>query len=91
MLDEALVDAASDIETIFVSDEQIQQVLDAIQELPFRQRDMLTLRYVLGWRVKAIADHLSQPENTISVNLRRALDKLQMQLNSHGITGEKAV
>lgn len=79
-LAEDLTDSSVSIEAMLVDSEQIQQVLDALQSLPFAQRDVFTLRYVLGWRVQAIAEHLGKAENTVSVNLRRAVAKLQAQL-----------
>ena len=80
-IDESLPDLGRNIESLLVGEEQMQQVLDAIASLPFPQRDMLILRYVLGWRVKAIAAHLGRTENTVSVDLRRALAKLQARLD----------
>jgi RNA polymerase sigma-70 factor (ECF subfamily) len=79
-LDEVLSDHATNIEAILIDDEQLQQVLDALQSLPFAQRNIFTLRYVLDWRVKSIAAHLGLAENTVSVDLRRALAKIQKQL-----------
>jgi RNA polymerase sigma factor (sigma-70 family) len=77
---EELPDEESNLEDILIGDEQIQQVLEAIQSLPLAQREIFTLRYTLGWQVKTIAAHLNLAENTVSVNLRRALVKLQTQL-----------
>jgi RNA polymerase sigma-70 factor (ECF subfamily) len=48
-----------------------------LRNLPDEQREMLTLRYLLGWRVNQIADYLDVPENTISVTIHRTLDRLQ--------------
>lgn len=79
-LAEDVADEGAGIEAILVDNEQMQQVLDALQSLPFAQRNMFTLRYVLGWRVQVIADHLGSSENTVSVNLRRATAKLQTRL-----------
>jgi RNA polymerase sigma-70 factor, ECF subfamily len=78
--EEDLPGPAGNIEDILVDGEQLQRVLAAVQSLPFPQRNMLTLRYALGWRVKDIAGHLSLPENTVSVDLRRALARLQKEL-----------
>ncbi len=80
VLDESLADRQASIEAILIEDDQLQQALEAIAGLPFLQRDILTLRYVLGWRVQAIAAHLGLAENTVSASLRRALAKLQAQL-----------
>ncbi len=79
-IDEELSGDETSLEAILVEAEQLDQVLAAIAGLPFPQRDIVTLRHVLGWRVQAIAAHLSLAENTVSVYLRRALAKLQAQL-----------
>ena len=81
-LDDSLPDAGDHIETILVDDEQFQKVFDSIRRLPFPHGDILTLRYVLGWQVKTIAAHLGLAENTVSVNLRRALARIQLELVS---------
>ena len=93
-LDETLADAAvgqSSIEAILIHDDQLQQALAAIQGLTLPQREIITLRFVLGWRVKAIASHLGLAENTVSVDLRRALAKLQAQLAPQEITARRTV
>ena len=92
MVDETLADrGGTNIEAILIDEEQLQAVLAAIQGLPFPQRDILTLRYVLGWQIKTIAAHLGLAENTVSVDLRRALAKLQAQLAPQEITAGRAV
>ncbi len=57
--------------------EQIHVLWGLLQTLPAQQREILTLRYLLGWRVKDIAELLEMPENTVSVNIRRALQHLR--------------
>ncbi len=79
-LEEGVTDLSVSIESILIDSEQLQQVLDALHSLPFAQRNIFTLRYVLGWRVKTIAAHLGLAENTVSVDLRRALAKIQRQI-----------
>jgi RNA polymerase sigma-70 factor, ECF subfamily len=79
-LEEEVAEVLPAIEDLIVNAQQTQQVLAAIHALPFGQGDILTLRFVLGWRVTQIAQHLNLPENTISVTLRRALQKIQGQL-----------
>lgn len=81
-LPDDLPDAAPDAESIFLVEEQIGQLLFALQNLPENAREVIALRYVLGWRVNEIADHLEMPENTVSVTLRRALKRLQAMLPS---------
>jgi RNA polymerase sigma-70 factor (ECF subfamily) len=69
----ALAAEGSGPEDLIIQSESVDSLLQAIQSLPRNQREMITLRYVLGWRVKDIADQLEMLENTVSVNLRRAL------------------
>jgi RNA polymerase sigma-70 factor, ECF subfamily len=57
--------------------DQTNLLWERLQELPEDQKEMLTLRYLLGWKVKEIAQFLSLKENTVSVNIRRALQKLR--------------
>lgn len=40
-------------------------------------REMLVLRYILGWQVKQISNYLGITENNVSVTIRRALKSLQ--------------
>jgi RNA polymerase sigma-70 factor (ECF subfamily) len=54
--------------------EILWRMLDALSE---DIREILVLRYMLGWQVKQIAEHLGMAENTISVTIRRALKNLQ--------------
>ena len=72
-----LPDGDPGVESILINQEITQQVISALQLLPQDRREMVVLRYVLGWRVNQIADHLGLPENTVSVILRRSLNRLQ--------------
>ncbi len=67
------------LEEGLVADEQRQILWTLLQALPDKPREMLVLRYLLGWRVNQIAEYLSVPENTVSVAIRRALARLQNQ------------
>jgi len=60
-----------------LADEQLRQLVTALDALPIEQRDMLVLRYILGWRVNRVAEHLGLAENTVSVTMRRALSRLR--------------
>ncbi len=57
--------------------EQSRVLWKMLHILPDRQREMLVLRYMLGWRVKDIGEFLQMPENTVSVNIRRILSRLR--------------
>lgn len=60
-----------------IADEQKHFLMALLQDLPAGQREILTLRYLLGWRVTDIARHLGATENNISVTLHRTLSKLR--------------
>ena len=48
-----------------------------LQNFSDDKREMLVLRYMLGWRVTEIARHLHKDENTISVSIRRCLQQIR--------------
>ena len=52
-------------------------IWNGLQAVSEQQREILVLRYMLEWRVKDIAAHLEMNENTVSVNIRRGLARLQ--------------
>ena len=64
-------------EWIAIRQEQDKTLLDLLSTLTTGQRDLLVLRYILGWQVKQIAAHMSLSENTTSVYIRRAIEQLR--------------
>lgn len=83
--------AASDLspEQQMIEDERWQQLQALVQSLNERQREIFVLRYMLGWKVKHIAAHLGLEENTVSVNLRRILQRLQAEVQNQDQGGDK--
>ena len=57
--------------------EQLKIVWQLMQTLPTERREMIVLRYQLGWQVKTIAEHLKMPENTVTVYLQRSLAQIR--------------
>ncbi len=57
--------------------EELGILMALLADLPLEKREMVILRYILGWRVKEIGAHLGIAENTVSVTLKRTLDKLR--------------
>lgn len=57
--------------------EQVKVLWSLLQALPDQHREILVLRYMLGWRVKNIGEHLNMKENTVSVTIRRAIKRLR--------------
>jgi len=68
-------DGSSEEQTL--QNEQRQTLWNMLQSLPIEQREMVVLRYLVGWRVNEIAEHLGLTENNVSVSLRRALQRMR--------------
>lgn len=64
-------------ETDTIAREQASVLWQMLAGLPNGPREILVLRYILGWKVNQIARYLKKPENTVSANIHRALDRLQ--------------
>ena len=60
-----------------LSNEQNRILWRLIKDLPQEQKEIIALRYILDWRVNRIASFLEIPENTVSVKLRRILQRLR--------------
>lgn len=77
-LDDGLAaDVNDDPPTQLIADEQRRTLLALLETLSAEHRELITLRYLLGWRVNRIAEHLGMAENTVSVTLRRILSRLR--------------
>lgn len=59
--------------------QQKEELLKLLQNLPDDQREILTLRYVLNWKVNQIAVHMKLSENHVSVIIHRTLAELRNQ------------
>ncbi len=76
---EFLLDRSLGPEMDVIAREQIAILWQMMGALPARTREMLVLRYMLGWQVRQIANYLDMNENTISVTIRRTLKSLQVE------------
>lgn len=76
--DETLVGDAATPEEAWIKREEQCTLLSMLQTLSPQAREMLVLRYMLGWRVNEIAAHFEMLENTITVTIRRSLERLKM-------------
>jgi RNA polymerase sigma-70 factor, ECF subfamily len=63
-------------ETLY-QQEQFIHLWNLVQELPSEARELLVLRYILGWQVKQIAEYLNMEENTVSVYIHRNLERIR--------------
>lgn len=66
-------------EHLLLMSENYQTLWLLMQKLPGRLREMLVLRYFLGWRVNQIGEFLKIPENTVSVTIHRGITQLQTE------------
>ena len=60
-----------------IQDEQEKIIFRLVADLPDEPREIIILRYLLGWRVNDIARHIGASENKVSVSLHRTLSKLR--------------
>ena len=60
-----------------IREEQQKFLFRLVADLPDEQREIIVLRYLLGWRVNDIARYMGASENKISVSLHRTLSKLR--------------
>ena len=74
---ELLVDPNQVSELDIIAREQITTLWQMLGSLSEDIREMLVLRYMLGWQIKEVADYLGTSENNISVTIKRALQRLQ--------------
>jgi RNA polymerase sigma-70 factor (ECF subfamily) len=65
------------VENQAIHRERVAVLLGELRNLPADRRELLILRYILGWQVKQIAAHLGMVENTASVYLHRALEQIR--------------
>ena len=71
------VNSESTPEQTAIQQEQQKLLFRLLADLPDEQREILILRYLLGWRVNDIAQHIGASENKVSVSLHRILSKLR--------------
>jgi RNA polymerase sigma-70 factor, ECF subfamily len=76
---ELLLDSHPAPEVDVIAREQIATLWNLLGSLSSDIREILVLRYMLGWQVRQIARYLGVNENTISVTIRRTLKSLQQE------------
>ena len=62
--------------------EQQREVIDALRELPHRQRNALVLRYYEEMGIDEIADAMGISRNSVKTHLQRGLAALERHLGS---------
>jgi RNA polymerase sigma-70 factor (ECF subfamily) len=76
---ELLLDSRVAPEVDLITREQIALLWHMLGTLASDVREMIVLRYMLGWQIRQMADYLGVNENTISVTIRRTLKSLQRE------------
>ena len=76
---QVIPDPTNTLEEKVTQNEQIRTLWTLLLKLPNQPREMITLRYILSWRVKDIAEYLDINENTVSVSIRRILQQLKTE------------
>ena len=74
---ELLIDPNLFPEMDVITREQIAVLWQMLDTLSNDVREMLVLRYMLGWQVKQIAAHLDMHDNNVTVTIKRTLKNLQ--------------
>jgi RNA polymerase sigma-70 factor, ECF subfamily len=64
-------------EELAVIHDQFNHLWRILHELSYEKRELLVLRYMLGWKVKEIAEYLKMEENTTSVYIKRCLELIR--------------
>ena len=76
---------ASTEDVIVLRDDQ-QQVIDALRDLPRRQRDCVVLRYYEELGIDGIAETLGVSRNSVKTHLTRGLAALERHLGSSSVS-----
>lgn len=75
-----LDDERAEEEDALVLREDQRQVIDALRDLPHRQRDCLVLRYYQELGIDGIADALGISRNSVKTHLQRGLSAMETRL-----------
>jgi RNA polymerase sigma factor (sigma-70 family) len=75
------VDVHDDTSDVLVRSEDHRRVLDAVRQLPVRQRDCITLRYFEDMSIEQIGATLGVSVNSVKTHLQRAMASLDRALS----------
>jgi RNA polymerase sigma factor (sigma-70 family) len=70
---------AQEVEELVLRDDQ-RQIIEALRDLPHRQRDCLVLRYYQELGIDDIADTLGISRNSVKTHLQRGLAAMESRL-----------
>jgi RNA polymerase sigma factor (sigma-70 family) len=74
------IDVGPDTGDVLARSEDHRRVIDAVRDLPLRQRDCVTLRYFEELSIDAIASTLDLSPNSVKTHLRRGMAALERSL-----------
>lgn len=74
------IDVPLDVADHLVRSEEHRRVLEAVRQLPTRQRDCITLRYFEELSIEGIAATLDLSPNSVKTHLQRAMAALDRKL-----------
>lgn len=75
-------DVGDDVGDVLARSEEHRRVLEQVRELPRRQRDCVTLRYLEERSIEEIAATLGISANSVKTHLRRGMESLAHALNA---------
>ena len=75
------IKAEATVEEEILALQQKEDLLVLLKQLPDDQREILVLRYMLGWKVNQIATHMRLTENNVSVIINRLLADLREKID----------
>jgi RNA polymerase sigma-70 factor (ECF subfamily) len=79
MMETMIPDPQRSLEERTILQQEIFHLMGVLQRIPVDRREMLVLRYIVGWKVKDIASYMNMEENTISVYMRRSLEQIRAE------------
>lgn len=79
------------VETTILKNESKQMLLDQIEKLKPKYKEVVILYYFHEYFIKEISEILKLPENTVHTRLKRAKEKLKWQLLEEGSFYEETI
>jgi RNA polymerase sigma factor (sigma-70 family) len=77
-------DVSDDVGDVLARTEEHRRLLEQVRQLPLRQRDCVTLRYLEELSIEQIAATLGVSANSVKTHLRRGMESLARALDARG-------
>jgi RNA polymerase sigma-70 factor, ECF subfamily len=87
----SLAGADAPIDQRATTSDELTAAMEALQELPTPEREMLLLNVARGWSHQKIAEYQRVPLGTVKSTLRRALTRIREIAMSKGLNGKNGV